>query len=162
MRETCVQSLEGNLPGEEKSYPLQYSCLENSRDRGAWWATVRRVAKSWTEQLSFSQEASPKLALSSCSLCTRELEAPRSLPGLFLPLPGWLVGVSPGGFEFLCLAGIHPSLLLRVGCREGVQTGEGEIMKELPSECQFFKKIFEHSHQHVQCIRVISQFLGHT
>uniref|UniRef100_A0AC11EA65 Uncharacterized protein n=1 Tax=Ovis aries TaxID=9940 RepID=A0AC11EA65_SHEEP len=28
--------------------PLQYSCLENPMDRGAWWATVHRVAKSWT------------------------------------------------------------------------------------------------------------------
>ena len=28
--------------------PLQYSCLENPIDRGAWWATVHRVAKSWT------------------------------------------------------------------------------------------------------------------
>ena len=27
---------------------LQYSCLENPMDRGAWWATVPRVAKSWT------------------------------------------------------------------------------------------------------------------
>ena len=35
-------------PGEENGYPLQYSCLENFRDRGAWWATVYRVAKSWT------------------------------------------------------------------------------------------------------------------
>ena len=29
-------------------YPLQYSCLENSKDRGAWRATVHGVAKSWT------------------------------------------------------------------------------------------------------------------
>ena len=29
--------------------PLQYSCLENLIDRGAWWATVHRVAKSWTQ-----------------------------------------------------------------------------------------------------------------
>ena len=28
--------------------PLQHSCLENPLDRGAWWATVHRVAKSWT------------------------------------------------------------------------------------------------------------------
>jgi len=28
--------------------PLQYSCLENPMDRGAWQATVHRVAKSWT------------------------------------------------------------------------------------------------------------------
>ena len=35
-------------PGEGNDYPLQYSCLENSMDRGAWWATVHRVTKSWT------------------------------------------------------------------------------------------------------------------
>lgn len=40
-------------------------------------------------------------------------------------MPGWDPPITPA----------------RVGCREGVQTGEGEIMKELPSECQFFKKI---------------------
>ena len=38
----------GRPPGEGNGYPLQYSCLENSMERGAWWATVHRVAKSWT------------------------------------------------------------------------------------------------------------------
>ena len=38
----------GRSPGEGNGYPLEYSCLENSVDRGAWWATVYRVAKSWT------------------------------------------------------------------------------------------------------------------
>ena len=33
-------------PGEENGNPLQYSFLENSMDRGAWWATVHRVPKS--------------------------------------------------------------------------------------------------------------------
>ena len=33
---------------EGNGNPLQYSCLENSKDRGAWWATVRGVAKSQT------------------------------------------------------------------------------------------------------------------
>ena len=33
---------------EGKGYPLQYSCLENSMDRGAWQATVHDVSKSWT------------------------------------------------------------------------------------------------------------------
>ena len=33
-------------PGEGNSYPLQYSCLENSLDRGAWWATVHGVTKN--------------------------------------------------------------------------------------------------------------------
>ena len=35
-------------PREGHDNPLQYSCLENSRDRGAWQATVHCVAKSWT------------------------------------------------------------------------------------------------------------------
>jgi len=36
-------------PGEGNGYPLQYSCLENSMNRGAWWATlVHGVAKNWT------------------------------------------------------------------------------------------------------------------
>ena len=32
-------------PGEENGYPLQYSCLGNSTDRGAWWAIAHGVAK---------------------------------------------------------------------------------------------------------------------
>ena len=38
----------GGSPGEENGNPLQYSCLENPMVRGAWWATVHRVAKSQT------------------------------------------------------------------------------------------------------------------
>ena len=38
----------GSSPGEGNGNPLQYSCLENPMDRGAWQATVHRVAKSWT------------------------------------------------------------------------------------------------------------------
>ena len=38
----------GRSPGEGNDNPLQYSGLENSMDRGAWWATVHEVAKSWT------------------------------------------------------------------------------------------------------------------
>ena len=38
----------GRYPEEENVYPLQYFCLENSMDRGAWQATVHRVEKSWT------------------------------------------------------------------------------------------------------------------
>ena len=39
----------GKSPGEENGYPLQYSCLENRMDKGAWRATVHEVAKSWTQ-----------------------------------------------------------------------------------------------------------------
>ena len=38
----------GRSPGEGNGNPLQYSRLENSMDRGAWWATAYRVAKSLT------------------------------------------------------------------------------------------------------------------
>ena len=34
-------------PGGGNGNPLQYSCLENPVDRGAWWATVHNVTKSW-------------------------------------------------------------------------------------------------------------------
>ena len=37
----------GRFPGERSGNPLQYSCLENLTDRGAWWAIVHRVTKSW-------------------------------------------------------------------------------------------------------------------
>ena len=39
----------GRAPGGGNGYSLQYSCLENPMDRGAWWATVHRVAKSWIQ-----------------------------------------------------------------------------------------------------------------
>ena len=38
----------GRPPGGGSGNPLQYSCLENSMDRGAWWAIVLGVSKSWT------------------------------------------------------------------------------------------------------------------
>ena len=36
----------GRSPGEENGHPLQYSFLENSTDRGAWWTTVHGLAKN--------------------------------------------------------------------------------------------------------------------
>ena len=38
----------GRSPGVGNGNPLQYSCVENSMDRGAWQPTVHGVAKSWT------------------------------------------------------------------------------------------------------------------
>ena len=38
----------GRSPGRKHGNPLQYSCLENPRDRGAWWAPVYGVAQSQT------------------------------------------------------------------------------------------------------------------
>ena len=49
MRETLVRFLGWeDSPGERNGNPLQYSCLENPMDGGAWWATVHGVAKSQT------------------------------------------------------------------------------------------------------------------
>ena len=39
----------GRSPGGRNSNPLQYSWLGNPKDRGTWWTTVHRVAKSWTQ-----------------------------------------------------------------------------------------------------------------
>ena len=39
----------GQSPGEGNDHPLQYSCLENSTDQGAWQATVHGVTESWTQ-----------------------------------------------------------------------------------------------------------------
>ena len=52
----------GSIPGLGRSaggghgYPLQYSCLENPMDRGAWWAAVHGVAESWT-RLSWAEHS---------------------------------------------------------------------------------------------------------
>ena len=47
----------GRYPGEGNGNSLQYSCLENTMDRGAWWATVHGVAKSWTWLKQLSRHA---------------------------------------------------------------------------------------------------------
>ena len=39
----------GRTPGGGNGNPLWYSCLGNPVDRGAWWAAVHGVAKSWTQ-----------------------------------------------------------------------------------------------------------------
>ena len=43
----------GSIPGEGSGTPLQYSCLENPMDGGAWWAAVHGVARSWTRLSDF-------------------------------------------------------------------------------------------------------------
>ena len=52
IRSTC-----GRSPGGGHGNPLQYSCLENPMDRGAWWSTVHRVAKSQTRLKRLSMHA---------------------------------------------------------------------------------------------------------
>ena len=50
VQETWVPSLgRKDPPGESSGDPLQYSCLENPMDKGAWWATVHGVTKRQTQ-----------------------------------------------------------------------------------------------------------------
>ena len=48
----------GRSPGGGHGNPLEYSCLENSKERGAWWATVRRAAQRWTRLKQLSMQHS--------------------------------------------------------------------------------------------------------
>ena len=45
----------GRSPGVGHGNPLQYSCLENPTDRGAWLSTVHRVTKSWIQLKQLSR-----------------------------------------------------------------------------------------------------------
>ena len=54
----------GRSPGEGNGNPLQYSCLENSMDGGAWWTTVHGVAKSRTRLSNFT---------STVDICTHNI-----------------------------------------------------------------------------------------
>ena len=50
----CVKQLARENPGEGNGTPLQYSCLENPMDRGAWWAAVHGVAEGQTRLSDFT------------------------------------------------------------------------------------------------------------
>ena len=107
--------------GEGNGSPLQYSCLENSMDRGAWWAPVHGVAKSWTrpsdchslspsgvapeasgdsasgDQPRIPPPAGPWAWERPCSILGPPAQAPLALPP---PSGSWRVGepsVSQGG-----------------------------------------------------------------
>ena len=58
-----VTSLSLSYIGEGNGNPFQYSCLENPRDRGAWWTAVYGVAQSWTQLKRLSSSSSS----SSCT-----------------------------------------------------------------------------------------------
>ena len=72
--------------GEGNGNPLRYSCLENPRDGGAWWAAVYGVAQSqtWLKRLSSSSSSSTYLASSSLERCPQVLAISTPLNWTFL------------------------------------------------------------------------------
>ena len=72
----------GRSPGEGNGSPLQYSCLENPMDGGAWWATVHGVAKSRTQLSDFTHS----LTLSGQGCKASPPETSQHLPTAFCRL----------------------------------------------------------------------------
>ena len=107
MRETRVRSLGQEDPLEKGTgYPLQYSCLRNPMDRGAWRATVHGVAKSrtWLKQLSTAQHLNEYTELSrlpsskELKVCLPAELGPQSFPAFGLKLKHQLfLGLEPAG-----------------------------------------------------------------
>ena len=62
----------GRTPGEGNGKPLQYFSLENPMDRGAWWATVRRIAKSQTQLKRLSTQHIADLQYHVSLRCTAQ------------------------------------------------------------------------------------------
>ena len=61
----------GRSPGGRHRNHLQYSCLENPIDRGAWWATVRKVTKSWTRLKRLNRQVQAPLKIVSSRRSTK-------------------------------------------------------------------------------------------
>ena len=79
-----------SIIGEGDGTPLQYSCLENPMDRGAWWAAVRGVAKSRTRLSDFT-------FIFHLHALEKEMETHSSVLAWRMPGTGSLVGYSPLG-----------------------------------------------------------------
>ena len=68
----------GRSPGGGNGNPLQYSCLENPMDRGAWKAAVHGVAKSWTQLSNRAQ--------THCIHTVQKSNKKKSIPLLWSPV----------------------------------------------------------------------------
>ena len=64
--------------GEGNGNPLQCSCLENPRDRGAWWAAVYGTAQSWTRLKRLSSSSSSRPRKEYCLTDVRQYSVYRS------------------------------------------------------------------------------------
>ena len=99
----------GRSPGEGNGSPLQYSCLENPMDSGAWWATVHGVAKSRTRLSDFTSWTVALQAPLSVEFSKQEywsdlpFPPPGELPGPGIKPMSLLSPALTGGFLPLAL-----------------------------------------------------------
>ena len=115
MQEMRVPSGVGRSPGGGHSNPLQYSCLEDPMDRGAWWATVHGSAKGWPQLKWLSKQGEYPciysieqnfLVSAALSICIALQERSDSYPFSFLQSVGslgwWDVppGWEPNPYQF--------------------------------------------------------------
>ena len=98
--------------GEGNGNPLQYSCLENPMDGGAWWAAVHGVAQSWTRLSDFTftfhfYALEKEMATNSSILAWRipGMEEPGGLPS---------TGSHRAGHDWIDLAAAAAALLSRI------------------------------------------------
>ena len=93
----------GRSPGEGNGNPLQYYCLENPTDRGAWYPTVYGVAKSWTRlsNFTFTMDCSLPGSYVHAIFLARILEWVPCPPAGYLPNPG----IEPSSLTSPALAG---------------------------------------------------------
>ena len=68
LRDISSVSELGRSPGEGNGNPLQYSCLQNPMERGAWWAIVHGITKSWTRLNDLPSEMEHILPMECVSL----------------------------------------------------------------------------------------------
>ena len=114
----------GRSPEEGNGSPLQYSCLENPTDRGAWWATVHGVAKSWTQLKRLSMHIAhtqsvlliPSSGLQWASLMAQMVKNPPAMQETWVP--------SLSG-KFFWRRKWQPTLVLLPGKSQGWRSLEG-------------------------------------
>ena len=134
MQEMRVQFLGWeDFPGEANGNLLQYSCLENSMNRGTWWGTVHGVAKSqtWlnththkhthTAHHLGSPEIIPLDYTFFCILAQSDLFSPLEIPGAFNHLKSSFCTYLISGISFLFM---HSYLTLPVSLWSLLREGE--------------------------------------
>ena len=113
----------GRSPGEGNGKPLQYSCLENPKDRGAWQVTLHGVTKSQTQLSLHPTQPAPVAPAFSCQeqslpapISGRPLAAPENQPVAFFVTHPSLFYTHPFTFDILDFPLLWISLFSHVLC----------------------------------------------